>query len=373
MDGENLVRSADKKNKNLQVEVQVVTLEDNLDHPYFSLIELSKNNLSPIGVAKLEAPYTPYISNYWIKYQGAVVISFDMTDLHHTNTNSQSFFDFVNTTESQKVEDYTGMTQRIQNDQYNYSFICKISRFKQVGNKFVIYFEDLGWKFLQKVPKAFRDSFIAGQYLDDAFQAICEFMGVEFAYSIEDLHEYNFGADGYSIEKEGQVIEDVETVLSEWGAEKKDDEEEDPLDDPKLENPALINLDNENKNNDEYTNPTEEETGTTGEEETDENSIQDKIERYQAEFDQKVLDLFIGNTYYESNLIDPILNYNSITITPKSVADSSISGDSSAISEVSSDSESSTSSQNVAKTLDPSKVTGGLKGLTILQRKPSIL
>lgn len=309
------------KNKNLQVEVQVVTLEDNLDHPYFSLVELAEDNVSPIGIAKVEAPYTPHISNYWIKYKGIVVISFDMSDLKHTNTNSTSFFDLLSKAQT-KAENFTSLNQRIQNDYYNYSFICKISRFKQKGKKFIIEFEDLGWKFLQKVPKEFRDTYVAGQSLDDAFQAICEFLGVDFAYSIEDLSKYTFGSDGYSIQKDGQTVEDVTTILSEWGSETIEEaEEEEKQEDPdglglhQYENETVKELDEKNKDNKNYTKSDENTNPQLSEEEPD--ASQEKIEKYQEEFDRKILDLFVGNSYYESNLVDPILNYSSITITPK--------------------------------------------------------
>ena len=369
-----IMRALNSRNKNLQVDVQVITLADNLEHPYFSLIELSKNNLSPIGIAKMEAPYTPHISHYWIKYQGEIVISFNMADLKPVNTNSEDFFNYVNKTEKTKFyerlkqqkekakedekkteekankepeedEEYVDMKSRFQNDHYNYSFIGKVSRFKQKGNKFVVYFEDLGWKFLQKVPKEFRDTYVAGQYLDDAFQAMCEFMGVDFAYSIEDLHEYTFGTDGYSVQKDGQTIEDVSTILSEWSQKDSEEEETDPLDDPMYENQDLQKLDEENKDNKNYVksdnstttnnttnsttnNGTNAENSTEGEikendeatQQEEEVSVDDKIEKYQEEFDQKVLDLFIGNSYYESDLINPILNYNSITITPRVVS-----------------------------------------------------
>ena len=43
----------------------------------------------------------------------------------------------------------------------------------------------------------------------------------------------------------------------------------------------------------------------------------EKIEKYQEEFDRKIKDLFIGNTFYDSNISDPILNYDWITIVPK--------------------------------------------------------
>ena len=53
------------------------------------------------------------------------------------------------------------------------------------------------------------------------------------------------------------------------------------------------------------------------EQETDTVSVDEKIEIYQEEFDEKIKDLFIGNTYYDSNLTDAILNYNWISVQPK--------------------------------------------------------
>ena len=39
-----LFQSLNSNGKNLQVNTQVITLTDNLSHPYFSIINLSKNN-----------------------------------------------------------------------------------------------------------------------------------------------------------------------------------------------------------------------------------------------------------------------------------------------------------------------------------------
>ena len=316
MDGENLVKSLNKNGKNLQVDIQVITLSDNLSHPYFSLIDISKNNYMPIGTAKMEAPYTPYISNYWIKYNGVVVVSFNMVDLDKKSDESLKFL------ESNKIK------QRIVNNEYNYSLICKVSRFKQEGKKFVIYFEDLGWKFMQKVPKEFRDTYIAGQYLDDAFQAICEFLGVQFAYSIEDLHAFSFGTDGYSVQKEGgEVIEDTPSILKELRGKTEDNnDEQDPLDDPMNENPGLIDFDknkkNDDKNNDDKNTATSSTDNNLKNEDTskeDEKNFNKKVEKYQEEFERKILDLFYGNSYYESDLVNPTMNYGNITITPRVV------------------------------------------------------
>ncbi|MBR3208655.1 MAG: hypothetical protein IKF82_00145 [Bacilli bacterium] len=315
-----------KNGKNVQVNVEVITLADNLTHPYFSLIDISKNNFYPIGIAVMEMPYDIQILNYWRKYTKEVVISFNITDYQRFNTNSPSY-----------IEEHE-LKNKIINKQYNYSFIGKVSRLKHKGNKIIIYFADLGWKFLQKVPKEFRTTYIANQSLDDAFQAMCEFLGVQFAYSIEDLHKYNFAPDGYSVQKDGQTIEDTTTILSEWGAPEEEEEEEnstDDLDDPAFESQGLMDYrkkkkkkkqqnnqptSSSNNQNDssvasETTNNEDDEQTSSIDEDTDDLSA--KIEKYQEEFENKILDLFRGNTYYESNLVDPVLNYDSITITPK--------------------------------------------------------
>ena len=222
------VQTLNSQSRNMQVDVQVITLDDNLNHPYFTSIDISKDNLSPIGIAKIIAPYDNQISKYWTVYTGIVILSFNLKELQQQNTNSSMFL--------QAHE----LSEHINNDEYNYSFICKVSKLKEKGKTIIVYLEDLGWKFLQKVPQEFRMQYIAGQPLDKAFQAICEFLGIEYAYSIEKLQEYNFGADGYSIEKEGQVIETVETVLSEWKTQTEEEEENNPLDDPQYEKMKIM-------------------------------------------------------------------------------------------------------------------------------------
>ena len=326
-----LFQSLNSNGKNLQVNTQIVTLEDNLSHPYFSMISLSKNNSYPIGSAVLETPRVPQISKYWIKYKGAVVISFSMEELNQTNTNTSEFL------QSHQIKQYNSKKnkekdkekkfkpkQRIKNEQYNYSFVGKVGKFKEKGNKIIIHFEDIGWKFLQKVPKEFRDTYISNQPLDQAFQAMCEFLGVEFAYSIEDLHEYSFGADGYSVQKDGQVIEDVETILSEWNTKTEEEEQEDKdkndeLSDPKYENKNLIELDKKNENNEKYIKKNNNDNKIND----SASDTQEIVDKYQADFDQKILDLFIGNSYYESDVTSNVMNYDQISVTPTATADTS--------------------------------------------------
>ena len=361
-------------NMMLENDISVITVDDNINHTYCSKIRWDKDNFLPIGTAQLTMPYSKDIEQYWIKYSGIVVIHANLNS--HTNSVIASQLKVPDTislnlkkyVDTEVDIDDKKRTLRFKNDEYNYAFIGKISRFKQVGKTFIIYLEDIGWKFLQKVPQEFRNSYIANQSLDDAFQAICEFMGVDFAYSIEDLSEYNFAADGYSVQKDGEIIETVPTILTEWVDNPEDDEEEDDEaglnPDNGFESETLKEVVDQQKNalrnqlsnqankslNAQTTNSenTNDIIDNNQESESDAQSIQDKIEQYQQEFDDKIKDLFIGNTFYDSNTSDPILNYNNITIMPKVAASADTSSMSTVEDENSSgdnDSESNSSSE----------------------------
>ena len=333
----------------LETDISIITLSDNISHTYCSKIKWDKDNYSPLGTAQLVMPYSKEIEAYWIKYSGAVVIHANLNFRPQSLTQATMYQ--IEDTLSLNMKNYQKNQQQekevtkkkdkktnkihLQNDYYNYSFIGKTARFKQVGKTFIVYLEDLGWKFVQKVPKEFRDSYIAGQSLDDAFQAICEFMGVDFAYSIEDLSEYHFSADGYSIEKDGQVIEDVPSILKEWKAKTEDEEEENETQDESMgksinqegfESSGLQEHKNKQKqsNNQSSNSLNAQVTNQTNNQENQDNKVEEqqqtpteKIEKYQEEFDRKIKDLFIGNTFYDSNISDPILNYDWITIVPK--------------------------------------------------------
>lgn len=337
-------------NVELENDIALITLQDGLTHTYCSKISWEKDNTTPIGGAKIIMPYDEKIESYWINYKGPVVVHANLNPKKNStpasipsdatkislNLKKVRGVDFEPDEKTKKI--------RFKNDEYNYSYIGRISRFKQVGKTFVLFLEDLGWKFMQKVPKAFRDTYISGQRLDEAFQAICEFMGVDFAYSIEDLAQYNFGADGYSIEKDGEVIETTPSILREWGSPKDEEENEELTEDEKMAanldieggvetsnemyNQARNQVSNQSANqsneslNNSVTNsnnPNDVEVLEEEDEsqETDIVSVDEKIEIYQEEFDEKIKDLFIGNTYYDSNLTDAVLNYNWISIQPK--------------------------------------------------------
>lgn len=302
------------QNIDFETDICVITLDDNLTHTYCSKIKWEKDNYTPVGVAQLVMPFDKYISEYWSKYSGTVVVHANLKSTHKS-----LFMDTINNISLnlksiQKVEskiDTRNNKIRLQNDFYNYSFIGKVNRFKQVGNTFIVYLEDLGWKFMQKVPKEFRDAYISGQKLGDAFQSICEFMGIDFAYSIDDLNQFSFSADGYSVEKDGQIVEEVSTVLSEWrtldksNTENTDEELANNLDNQTYENTGL-------SEHDKQTQSTTQSTAQSVAPLTNQ-SVADSTIQLQMEFDNKIKDLFIGNTIYNSNISDAVMNYSWIT------------------------------------------------------------
>lgn len=307
------------------VDNQIITLKDNLFHPYFSSISVAKDNLSPVGICKMEMPYMQEALDYWMKYDGAVVISFSVEE---TNTE-----EYLKTLQS---------NNKTKNNEYNYSFIGKIHKVKHRGNKVTIYLEDIGWKFEQKVPNDFRKMYIAGRYLDDAFQAICEFLDVRFCYSIEHLHQYTFGDDGYSVQKDGQTIEEVQNTY-----ELVSEETLDALDDPLYEDVSLFdyiknkkeleekrkkaeekkqqenqNLDNNQQNNNNQDQNNNDQNNIENQQ-NDNQDIIPKLLKYKKDFEQKIQDLFVGNKYYDSNLTSIALNYGGITLEPQNPQDNS--------------------------------------------------
>ena len=316
----------------------IITLNDGLAHKYFTSLKWEKDNNVPVGFAQAKTLYQGDILKYWSSYNGPIVIHAQLTKREE---NDMVMNTLPNTSLQTKqiqqanIEVDEDNKIRIDNSYYNYSFIGKVSKVRQVGQNIVIKFEDLGWKFLQKVPKEFRDTYIAGQTLDNAFQAMCEFMGVDFAYSIEDLNQYSFGADGYSIEKDGQVIEEVPTILSEYEMSKEAQDETTSKDED-LAN-ALQETGNElgslpssnvqqSLQNDNQAN-TQNQENSEEEQEEDTSDLDSKLEQYEEEFNNKIKDLFIGNTIYNSNVTDAILNYDAITITPTVTSNASTSND----------------------------------------------
>lgn len=316
----------DFPNISLTNKISVITLDDNLEHNYLINMEWTKDNNLPVGYTYFTTLYQKEILQYWMTYKGIVIVNAQLIEKDKEIKKQKAANNLPNSSLQS-----TAIQKINQNEYYNYSFIGRVNRAKQVGQSVQVHLEDVGWKFLQKVPHEFRQSYIAGQSLGDAFQAMCEFMGVDFAYSIEDLDKYKFSADGYSIEKDGTIIEEVQTVFEEWSNAKNEDEEmAKALTDIGNEFSGVIDAkkaasiisDVASALNPKITNTTPNAISTTDNnvDDTTNNLQDDKIEKYQEEFDEKIKNLFIGNTLYDSNVTDPVLNYGAITIQPQAIS-----------------------------------------------------
>lgn len=296
-------------NTDYYTKMGVITLKDNLLHSYFSYISWEKDYGGLIGIAKMVFPYTSDIYNYWTKYDDVVVISASM-EKGKEPMDSNNIAKFSNNV-------------RVINEEYNYSFIGRVKEVKPKGEKVIIRLEDIGWKFLQYVPKEFRDKYVKGHHLDEVFQSMCEFLGVDFAYTIEKLHEFQFADDGFSVQQNGQVIEEVPSLLYEWGSSRDISSQGIPEDINTVTegqedwvSEIFTEVENDVKSfASGIINRTERTiTNATGTEETNtQDEIQTKIDKYQAEFDAKILDLFAGNAYYDSEICSNVMDYGRIT------------------------------------------------------------
>ena len=286
----------------LQTNIAIITLNDNLVHTYLSKITWQDDNSVPLGTAEVVIPYSKQVDKYWSSYSGCVVIH---AELFRPSIEQNQMATIAQLPTKKIIKSKEQEKIKIQNDEYNYSFIGKVYRAKQIGQSITLYIEDLGWKFLQKVPDDFRKKYIAGQTLDNAFQAICEFMGIEFAYSIDEMQKYNFSNDGYSVEKNGVIIEETHSILEDYNDEEKKMAK--GLTDITNEETGLMEYDKKNNNNN---------SNITNSVDNLEQENNPKKQQYGKEFDEKIKDLFKGNTLYDSNISDAVLNYNYISVSP---------------------------------------------------------
>jgi len=324
-----------------EAELTVITLLDGLKHNYFSKITWDKDNFSPLGSAQIILPTNDTMFNYWTTYYDILVISAKIKNKQNTNTKEyyqKIISERTQTIVSQSKTKYNKQQkealmkifkQRIQNDEYNFSFIGRVARTHRKGKKLIIDLEDIGWKFLQYVPDEFRKKYVAGQPVDDAFQAMCEFMGVEFAYSLDFLNEYTFGSDGYSITKDNKTIETVPNLFEEIKNQPKEENGKTPnTEDEELNklNKKLAKLKKQGKKKEAQSLASEilnkkRESSSSGPSNNIANQSEKK-KKYETEFESKIKDLFIGNAFYDSELTDTTFHYDAITIQPKTTSSS---------------------------------------------------
>lgn len=150
--------------------IVVITADDNLIHNYFYDMDVSWDSTNCLSSAIIKMPkMNVENTNYWSTYTGQLTIyaGYNFT------------FDYVNTNSHSSEKDASSsLTKYWDNSKIKPFFRGEISRVKERENDISIYVDSIGRRFQQKIPDEFRQSFIYNQNVRDAFQAICEFLGV---------------------------------------------------------------------------------------------------------------------------------------------------------------------------------------------------
>lgn len=145
----------------------VLAKRDNVTHNYFHYFELywdARDCLSSIIIRmpKTDADNT----KYWINYTGDIVLYMGDKTPDQQVTNDSN-----NKNISTNYWDLQGMKPIFQGE---------VTRIKEMKNELEIHVDSIGIRFKQKIPEEFRQTYINGQNVRDAFQAICEFLGVKY-------------------------------------------------------------------------------------------------------------------------------------------------------------------------------------------------
>ena len=161
------VNQASKHNEGAN-NIIVMTKDDNLTHNYFHYFECwwDANNCLSGVIIKMPKSETEN-TKYWINYRGQVLI-------YMGNNVPNAMYDTVDeegTTNNNKYWDLKGMYPFFQGT---------VTRIKEKQDELEIHVDSIGRRFKAKIPKEFREAFIYNQNVRDAFQAICEFLGVYY-------------------------------------------------------------------------------------------------------------------------------------------------------------------------------------------------
>lgn len=152
--------------------IVVITSDDNLIHNYFYSLDVSWDASNCLSSAIIKMPkMNTENTNYWATYHGQLTIY-----LGYNFT-----FDYVNNTQYSNEQDAANSLAKYwDNSDIQPFFRGEISRIKEMDNDITIYVDSIGRRFQQKIPDEFRQAYIYNQNVRDAFQAICEFLGVKY-------------------------------------------------------------------------------------------------------------------------------------------------------------------------------------------------
>ena len=171
LDDINTANNQDDKQEPMN-NIVVITSDDNLIHNYFYGLDVSWDASNCLSSAIIKMPKMDAENvNYWATYQGQLTIY-----IGH-----DFVFDYVNSNSYGTEQDAANaLIKYWDNSDILPLFKGEISRIKERENDITIYVDSIGRRFQQKIPDEFRQAYIYNQNVRDAFQAICEFLGVKY-------------------------------------------------------------------------------------------------------------------------------------------------------------------------------------------------
>ena len=173
---------ADQEDK-IENEILVLTRDDGLVHNYFHYFECYWDALDCLSTVILRFPKTDRETiGYWSKYQGDIYI-------YSGKNFSKARF------ESDEAYDIESISP---------IFVGQISHIREYYNQIEIYVHNIGSRFKQKIPEEFRNYYIFNQNVRDAFQAMCEFLGVKYICPPQNALQNESDAD-VKLQEESQV------------------------------------------------------------------------------------------------------------------------------------------------------------------------
>lgn len=319
--------------------IVVITAEDNIIHNYFYYMDVSwdASNCLSSAIIKMPKMDTKNI-NYWSTYTGQLTI-YAGYNFKFDKVNSQKF--------NEEQEAVNSISRYWDNSNITPFFRGEVSRIKETQTEITIYVDSIGKRFQQKIPEDFRQAYIYNQNVRDAFQAICEFLGVKYICppkTVTDNGEEEIeeeGAEGDGDENNAGLIGQVEKKISstvkkivneatedsdeEWESEEEDSEEDALTNNEEIEqvqngygninfdaNGAIVHGSAVIE-----TSPDMAETLIA----MDENPLEKYLED-ETGIVESVLALLNGDMFEE--LHNKVMNYDSITIEPKAAQTSSI-------------------------------------------------
>lgn len=186
-------------NKEAVNNIMVVSEVDNLVHNYFHYFEMSWDALDCLSTIILRLPKTDVNNtNYWISYTGDLSVYLG-NNIKSEYKDKEKFYD-----KGDLIPVFKG----------------SVSRVKEHSNQISIQVTGIGKRFKQKIPQEFRESYIYNQNVRDAFQAICEFLGVKFICPPQTEESEDEEADEESAKLDGTENDINQKVATEGSIAK---------------------------------------------------------------------------------------------------------------------------------------------------------